>query len=63
MTSITINEVMDLAMKKGFVLIDQNEAINNGFVELASWAKPESDDLYVIDDYLVCLPRNDYSQH
>lgn len=50
-------------MKKGFVLIDQNEAINNGFVELASWAKPESDDLYVIDNYLVCLPRNDYSQH
>ena len=50
-------------MKKGFVLIDQNEAINNGFVELASWAKPESDDLYVIDNCLVCLPRNDYSQH
>lgn len=57
-TASTANMLMDLARKKGFIQINQKEAFDKGFDELAIWAKPESDDLYVIDNYLVCLPRN-----
>jgi hypothetical protein len=50
---------MQLAGTKGWREVQTDEAKENGFVELAEWAMPETDVLILIDDrYLVCLNRS-----
>lgn len=53
------NALMQLAGTKGWREVQTDEAKENGFVELAEWAMPETDVLILIDDrYLVCLNRS-----
>ena len=57
-TTATANALMKMAYGKNVRAVDCHEANDMGFEELAEWAIPEKDMLYLIDDYiLVCLPK------
>ena len=50
--------LMKMARCKNVEELDIEEASRRGFDELADWAIPETDKLYLIDDYiLVCIPK------
>ena len=50
--------LMKMARCKNVEELDSEEASRRGFEELADWAIPETDKLYLIDDYiLVCIPK------
>ena len=50
--------LMKMAQSKSVEELDSQEASRRGFDELAEWAVPETDMLYLIDDYiLVCIPN------
>lgn len=50
--------LMKMAQSKSVEELDSQEASRRGFDELAEWAVPETDMLYLIDDYiLVCIPK------
>ena len=50
---------MKLASSKGAVEVSKEDALDRGFEELANWAMPEHDRLYIIDDFiLVCMPKD-----
>lgn len=52
------NALKDMAQSKSVEELDFQEASRRGFEELAEWAIPETDLLYLIDDYiLVCVPK------
>ena len=58
-TPSTARMLMKLASSKGAVEVSQDDALDRGFEELASWSIPEHDSLYLIDDFiLVCLPKD-----
>ncbi len=57
-TANTANALMKMAHSRNVRAVDSHEASCIGFEELAEWAIPEKDMLYLIDDYiLVCLPK------
>lgn len=57
-THQTASMLTKLFCSKGAVEVSREEAFERGFEELANWAVPESDRLYVIDDHiLICLPK------
>jgi len=57
-SAATANALMKMAYSKNVRAVDYHEASDMGFEELAEWAIPEKDMLYLIDDYiLVCLPK------
>lgn len=57
-TPSTANMLMKLASTRGAVEISKEDALERGFDELAKWAMPEHDKLFVIDDFiLLCLPK------
>lgn len=46
-----------LAITRGYIEIQKDEAIDRGFKDLANWSLPEYDRLFVIDNFiLVCIP-------
>lgn len=52
------NMLMKLASNTSVVELDVQEACQRGFEELANWTMPETDFLYLIDDFiLVCIPK------
>ena len=58
-TFSTAKMLMKLASSKGAVEVSQDDALERGFEELANWAIPEQDRLYIIDDFiLVCMPKD-----
>ena len=57
-TLATANALMKIAYSKNVRAVDSHEASGMGFEELAEWAIPEKDILYLIDGYiLVCMPK------
>ena len=51
-------KLMKMAQCKNIKELDIEDASRRGFEELANWAMPETDMLYLIDDYiLVCIPK------
>lgn len=47
-----------LAITRGSIEIQKDEAIDRGFEKLANWSMPEHDRLFVIDNFiLICIPK------
>lgn len=62
-TPSTAKMLMKLALSKGAVEVGHEDALDRGFEELANWAIPEHDRLYLIDDFiLVCIPKVSFSK-
>lgn len=63
-TPSTARMLMKLSLSKGAVEVSQANAKEKGFEELANWAMPEYDRLYLIDNFiLVCLPKESFSKN
>lgn len=57
-TPSTAKMLMKLASSKGAVEVSKDAAMDRGFEELANWAMPEHDSLFIIDGFiLVCCPK------
>ena len=55
----TAEKLVEIAKSKGWRRVQEDEAIEMGFGELAKWSVEETDQLVLIDEnYLVCLPKN-----
>lgn len=57
-TPSTARMLGQLASNRDVIEISKEEALKQGFDELANWSIPEYDTLYLIDSHiLVCVPK------